>query len=85
LVGCGFDAGCIELRDARDNPIQFELTVESTHYWRARCTVQEAVIERLKQMKRTRWAEECAQRDPKAEQAMAEEALSAELKEWPAY
>ena len=47
--------------------------------------IQEAVTEKLNRLKKTRLAEECAKLDPKAEQAMAEEALSAELREWPEY
>ena len=47
--------------------------------------IQEAVAEKLNRLKKTRLAEECAKLDPKAEQAMAEEALSMELREWPQY
>jgi len=47
--------------------------------------IQEAVAEKLNRLKKTRLAEECAKLDPKAEQAMAEEALSSELREWPQY
>jgi len=47
--------------------------------------IQEAVDEKLKRMGKVRLAEECAKLDPKAEQAMAEEALHAELQEWPEY
>jgi len=35
---CSFDAGCIELGDARDNPIQFELTDEFAYYQPTRRT-----------------------------------------------
>ena len=41
--------------------------------------IQEAVEEKLSRLKRTRLAEECAKLDPRAEQAMAEEALSEDL------
>ena len=47
--------------------------------------IQEAVTEKLNRLKKTRLAEECAKLDPKAEQAMAEEGLSVELREWPEY
>jgi len=43
--------------------------------------IQEALEEKLSRLKKTRLAEECARLDPKAEQAMAEEALA----EWPEY
>ena len=47
--------------------------------------IQQAVEEKLNRLKKTRLAEECAKLDPRAEQAMAEETLSAELREWPEY
>ncbi len=47
--------------------------------------IQEAVEEKLSRLKRTRLAEECAKLDPTAEQEMAEEALSDEMKQWPQY
>jgi metal-responsive CopG/Arc/MetJ family transcriptional regulator len=47
--------------------------------------IQEAVQEKLSRMKRTRLAEECAKLDPKDEQAQAEEGISEELRQWPAY
>lgn len=47
--------------------------------------IQEAIEEKLSRLKRTRLAEECAKLDPATEQAMAEEALSEELHQWPEY
>ena len=47
--------------------------------------IQEAIEEKLSRLKRTRLAEECAKLDPAAEQAMAEEGLSEELRQWPEY
>jgi Arc/MetJ-type ribon-helix-helix transcriptional regulator len=47
--------------------------------------IQEAVEEKLSRLKRTRLAEECAKLDPRAEQAMAEEALSEDMSQWPEY
>lgn len=47
--------------------------------------IQEAVQEKLSRMKRTRLAEECAKLDPKDEQAQAEEGISEESRQWPAY
>jgi metal-responsive CopG/Arc/MetJ family transcriptional regulator len=47
--------------------------------------IQEAVEEKLSRLKRTRLAEECAKLHPRAEQAMAEEALSGDLSQWPEY
>jgi metal-responsive CopG/Arc/MetJ family transcriptional regulator len=47
--------------------------------------IQEAVQEKLSRLKKTRLAKECAKLDPQAEQAMAEDAMTAELTEWPEY
>jgi len=47
--------------------------------------IQEAIEEKLSRLQRTRLAEECAKLDPGAEQAMAEEGLSEELRQWPEY
>jgi metal-responsive CopG/Arc/MetJ family transcriptional regulator len=47
--------------------------------------IQEAVQEKLERMKRSRLARECAKLDPAFEKAMAEEGVSEELHEWPAY
>ena len=47
--------------------------------------IQEAVEEKLSRLKGTRLAEECAKLDPKAEQEVAEEGLSNEIKQWPEY
>lgn len=47
--------------------------------------IQEAVTEKLNRLRKTRLAEECAKLDPAAEQALAEESLSVELREWPEY
>jgi len=43
--------------------------------------IQEAIEEKLSRLKRTRLAKECAKLDPMAEQAMAEEGLSEELRQ----
>ncbi len=47
--------------------------------------IEEAVQEKLDRLDRSRLAEECAKLDPDAEQALAEEGLSAEAGEWPEY
>ena len=47
--------------------------------------IQEAIEEKLSRLKRTRLAEECAKLDPADEQAIAEEGLSEELRQWPEY
>jgi len=47
--------------------------------------IQQAVEEKLNRLERGRLARECAKLDPKFEVAMAEEGLSAESDDWPAY
>lgn len=47
--------------------------------------VQEAMVEKLERLERIRLARECAELDPQAEEAVAEEGMSAELASWPAY
>ncbi|MEW6001931.1 MAG: ribbon-helix-helix domain-containing protein [Nitrospirota bacterium] len=47
--------------------------------------IQEAVDEKLKRLKRTRLAKECSKLDLAFEKAMAEEALSEDLSQWPKY
>ncbi len=47
--------------------------------------IQEAVEEKLSRLERSRLARECAKLDPEFEKAMAEEGLSEDVTEWPAY
>ena len=47
--------------------------------------IQEAVKEKLSRINRSRLAKECSKLNPNFEQAMAEEGLSAEVKQWPEY
>ena len=47
--------------------------------------IQEAVVEKLARLERTRLAQECAKLDPAFEKALAEEGLSEDLAEWPEY
>jgi Arc/MetJ-type ribon-helix-helix transcriptional regulator len=47
--------------------------------------VQEAVRDKLERLRRSRLARECAKLDPAAEQALAEEGLSEDAEQWPAY
>jgi len=47
--------------------------------------IQEAVAEKLSRLEHGRLARECAKLDPAFEKALAEEGLSEELSEWPAY
>jgi Arc/MetJ-type ribon-helix-helix transcriptional regulator len=47
--------------------------------------IQKAVTEKLARLDGTRLARECAKLSPTEEQAMADEGIATDLKEWPAY
>jgi metal-responsive CopG/Arc/MetJ family transcriptional regulator len=47
--------------------------------------IQEAVLDKLATLSRSRFEEECAKLDPTEEKAMAEEGMSELLQEWPEY
>ena len=47
--------------------------------------VEDAVIEQLIKIERSRLAEESAKLDPSFEQALADEGLAGDLSEWPEY
>ena len=47
--------------------------------------IQEAVQEKLKRLEHSRLARECAKLDPEFEKTLAEEGMSEELGQWPAY
>jgi metal-responsive CopG/Arc/MetJ family transcriptional regulator len=47
--------------------------------------IQEAVVDKLSNLRKTRLAEECSKLDPNDEQALAEEAISEQDTSWPEY
>jgi Arc/MetJ-type ribon-helix-helix transcriptional regulator len=47
--------------------------------------IQEAVVEKLTRLDKSRLARECAKLDKKSEQSMADEGLGTELSSWPEY
>ena len=47
--------------------------------------IQEAVKEKLSRLNQSLLAQECAKLDPEYEKALAEEGLTEDLSEWPAY
>jgi Arc/MetJ-type ribon-helix-helix transcriptional regulator len=47
--------------------------------------IQKAVEEKLKRLKRTRLAQECAKLDADFEKAIAEEGLTEDVNKWPEY
>lgn len=64
---------------------QVDLLVKSNLFPNRSKAIQEAVDDKLKRLKKTRLAEECAKLDPEFEQNMAEEGLAMEIDEWPEY
>ena len=58
----------------------------SRHLYPSRSRViQEAVAEKLARIDKSRLARECAKLEPEEEQALAEEGMSEEAAQWPAY
>ena len=47
--------------------------------------IQEAVVEKISRMDKSRLARECAKLDRKFEQSLADEGLASEVAEWPKY
>ena len=47
--------------------------------------IQEAVIEKVSKLDKSRLARECAKLNPVEEQSLAEEGMSVELESWPEY
>ena len=64
---------------------KLDLMVKSKVYPNRSKAIQEAVADKLKRLKRTRLAQECAKLDPEYEQNIAEEGFSIEIEEWPEY
>ncbi len=64
---------------------QVDLLVKSNLFPNRSKAIQEAVDDKLKRLKKTRLAEECAKLDPEFEQNMAEEGFAMEIDEWPEY
>jgi metal-responsive CopG/Arc/MetJ family transcriptional regulator len=56
------------------------------HFFQNRSqAIQNAVIEKLSRMKRSRLSTECAKLDPVFEKAMAEEGIAEDASKWPEY
>ncbi len=47
--------------------------------------IQVAIQEKIERLDRTRLARECAKLDPREEQTLADEGMTQELAQWPAY
>jgi len=69
-----------------DNTLkQLDVLVKSRLFPNRSRAIQEAVAEKLMRLEKRRLFQECAKLDPDFEKSMAEEGLSSELEEWPAY
>ncbi|GAB6888431.1 hypothetical protein JCM13304A_19300 [Desulfothermus okinawensis JCM 13304] len=64
---------------------EIDMLVKSNLFPSRSKAIQEAVAEKIKKLKKTRLAKECAKLDPDFEQRMAEEGFSMEINEWPEY
>jgi len=64
---------------------QVDLLVKSNLFPNRSKAIQEAIADKLKRLKKTRLAQECAKLDPDFEQNMAEDGFSMEIDEWPRY
>ena len=64
---------------------KIDMLVKSNLFPNRSKAIQEAVAEKLKQIEKSRLAQECAKLDPEYEQNIAEEGFSTEIDEWPAY
>lgn len=65
--------------------IKLDRMVSEGKYSSRSSAVEDAVIERLTKVERSRLAEESAKLDPSFEQALADEGLAGDLSEWPEY
>ena len=69
-----------------DNTLkQLDVLVKSKLFPNRSRAIQEAITEKLIRLEKRRLAQECSKLDPDFEQSLAEEGLSSELEEWPAY
>jgi metal-responsive CopG/Arc/MetJ family transcriptional regulator len=64
---------------------KLDMLVKSNKFPNRSKAIQEAVVEKLTRMEKSRLAQECAKLDPEFEQSLAEEGLTPELEEWPEY
>jgi len=69
----------------KDLIIKLDRLVSEGKYPSRSSAVEDAVIERMVKVEKSRLAEESAKLDPSYEQAMADEGLIGDLSEWPEY
>lgn len=64
---------------------QLDYMVLQQSYKNRSHAIEEAVLEKLDRLKRSRLARECAKLEPVAEQELAEDGLQEDIDSWPAY
>ncbi len=64
---------------------RLDMLVKSKFYPNRSKAIQEAVIEKLMRIEKSRLARECGKLNPQVEQSFAEEGFATELGEWPEY
>jgi len=64
---------------------KLDMLVKSNVFPNRSKAIQEAVIEKLNRIEKSRLAQECSKLDPDFEQFLAEEGFTSELEEWPEY
>jgi metal-responsive CopG/Arc/MetJ family transcriptional regulator len=64
---------------------ELDILVKSNFFPNRSKAIQQAVIEKLLRIEKSRLAQECAKLDPEFERSIAEEGFSSELEEWPKY
>ena len=69
----------------KDLIIKLDRLVSEGKYPSRSSAVEDAVIERMVKVEKSRLAEESAKLDPAYEQALADEGLLGDLSEWPEY
>ena len=69
----------------KDLIIKLDRMVSDGKFSSRSSAVEDAVIERITKIERSRLAEESAKLDPSFEQALADEGLTGDLSEWPEY
>ena len=69
----------------KDLIVKLDRLVSEGKYPSRSSAVEDAVIERIIKVERSRLAEESAKLDPAYEQAIADEGLLGDISEWPEY
>jgi Arc/MetJ-type ribon-helix-helix transcriptional regulator len=64
---------------------EVDTLVQEDRYANRSQAIEAAVREQLIRVKRTRLADACAQLDPEAERALAEEGMGSDTDSWPEY